>query len=67
MPNDLMCRGGYDHGGHDHDGGYGENNAENDGFREREFPTFDAHETWVFSVLYLLAVSATLTTTGFCL
>ena len=56
MPNDLMCR-----------GGYGENNAENDGFREREFPTFDAQKTGGFSVLYLLALSTTLTTTGLCL
>ncbi len=64
---DNRCRGG--HGNHDrrssggHDGGYGEN----DGFCEREFPTFDAHQTWVFSVLYLLALSATLAAVGFLL
>ncbi len=50
-----------DHHGDDYHDGHGENCS----FREREFHTFDAHQTWVFSVLYLLAESATLATTGF--
>ncbi len=57
-----------DHHGNDYQDGhghYGGGHGENCGFREREFPIFDAHQTWVFSVLYLLALSATLAAAGF--